>query len=495
MATQTLADWQKANPTYKVSYDKNTKTSTITDPTGNNINFASGQANDAYGITGQIQNGSNVVDVNKLMSALQAQANQNQQSQSMQPTQQAQAPSAYQNNTVDMINEQAREQMAAQAAAIQAARDKQVSEYNSQISQAPQTYQPLRNEASYAGAKNLQAANERMAAMGMYNSGDSVTAGIQVNAATQNNINQLNLQEQNLVNQLKKAIADANESANSQILQSNSEINAQKLQALINQSNADRDYNFQVDQTAYNRGQDTLNRTDKINEAMGYVNPTANETVPDNIRQQLAQYSNNYAAFINSTNDPTLKHYAQVLANEKIFSNPDLLAKYGEQFKTSAQKAQDLQNEANQLALKYQSQIYQGQIDEQTLKNEYQRLVNQGYPKQQAMELAVAQANINQSNASAAAAIMNARTNQDQLAWTKSPNNPANQKINSNSAFTIDDWAKTLDNEFLPKIDSSGNVVSSGITNNVEREKRILGLGLPSDMTKALYQRYNIPLP
>lgn len=495
MATQTLADWQKANPNYKVSYDSAKKMSTVTDPTGKSISFASGQANDAYGITGQIQNGSNVVDANKLMAALQAQASQGQQSQSMQPTQQIQTPSTYQTNASDMIEEQARQQMAAQAAAIQAARDKQVSEYNSQISQAPQTYQPLRNEASYAGAKNLQAANERMAAMGMYNSGDSVTAGIQVNAATQNNINALNLQEQNLVNQLKKAIADANESANSQILQSNSEINAQKLQALINQANADRDYNFQVDQTAYNRGQDALNRTDKINEAMGYVNPYANVVVPENIKQQLAPYANNYAAYAQANPNTELGNWANILGVQKLFANPDLLAKYGEKFKTSAQKAQDLQNEANQLALKYQSQIYQGQIDEQTLKNEYQRLVNQGYPKQQAMELAVAQANINQSNASAAAAIMNARTNQDQLAWAKSLNNPANQKINSNSAFTIDDWAKTLDNEFLPKIDSYGNVVSSGITNNVEREKRILGLGLPSDMTKALYQRYNIPLP
>ena len=482
MATQTLADWQKANPNYKVSYDSAKKMSTVTDPTGKSISFASGQANDAYGITGQIQNGSNVVDANKLMAALQAQANQGQQSQSMQPTQQVQTPSTYQTNASDMIEEQARQQMAAQAAAIQAARDKQVSEYNSQISQAPQTYQPLRNEASYAGAKNLQAANERMAAMGMYNSGDSVTAGIQVNAATQNNINALNLQEQNLVNQLKKAIADANESANSQILQSNSEINAQKLQALINQANADRDFNFQLDQTAYNRGQDALNRTDKVNEVMGYVNPTANETVPDNIRQQLAQYSNNYAAFINSTNDPTLKHYAQVLANEKIFSSPELLAKYGGQFKTAAQRQQDLDNLYRQKTFDYQVSR-DAVADTQWQKTFNLDMRQQTFAEAQAkIENGLAQQRINQESASQA--LQWAKFNADQ-----DPNSLDNQykraqidQLQGKGGLTYKDYV-TMGRDMLDK----GNYNSdTGTYSRMYNSSDVLAWvrGLPLDATQ-----------
>jgi hypothetical protein len=221
----TVQKFVTETPGYTASWDKNTNTSTVTDSYGNSINFASGKANDAYGVSGQLYNNSNVIDANKLKAAF--------------AQQQA-------NNPKSLIEQQAQQQMAAQAAAIQAARDRQVSDYNSQIAAAPQQYQPLRNEASYAGAKNLQAAKEVMAAQGLQNSGDNVSAQIQTNTATQNNINALNQDEQNLVNQLKKAISDANSAADVQTLQSNADINAQKLQSLLNQTNADRSYGLDV---------------------------------------------------------------------------------------------------------------------------------------------------------------------------------------------------------------------------------------------------------
>jgi hypothetical protein len=221
----TVQKFVAETPGYTASWDKNTNTSTVTDSYGNSINFASGKANDAYGVSGQLYNNSNVIDANKLKAAF--------------AQQQA-------NNPKSLIEQQAQQQMAAQAAAIQAARDRQVSDYNSQIAAAPQQYQPLRNEASYAGAKNLQAAKEVMAAQGLQNSGDNVSAQIQTNTATQNNINALNQDEQNLVNQLKKAISDANSAADVQTLQSNADINAQKLQSLLNQTNADRSYGLDV---------------------------------------------------------------------------------------------------------------------------------------------------------------------------------------------------------------------------------------------------------
>lgn len=221
----TVQDFVKDNAGYTASWDGGTKTSTVTDAYGNSINFASGKANDAYGVSGQLYNNSNVIDANKLKSAFSQQQMSNPRS---------------------LIEQQAQQQMSAQAAAIQAARDRQVSDYNAQIAEAPQRYQPLRNEASYAGAKNLQAAKEVMAAQGAYNSGDNVSAQIQTNTATQNDITSLSRDEQNLVNQLKRAISDANSAADVQTLQSNAEINAQKLQALLNQTNADRSYGLDV---------------------------------------------------------------------------------------------------------------------------------------------------------------------------------------------------------------------------------------------------------
>jgi hypothetical protein len=62
-------------------------------------------------------------------------------------------------------------------------------------------------------------------------------------------------------------------------------------------------------------------------------------------------------------------------------------------------------------------------------------------------------------------------------------------------SFTLDDWAKTLDAEFLPKTDSYGNILSPGVTDNVQREKRILDLNLDANMTAQLYKKYGIPIP
>jgi hypothetical protein len=270
----TVQDFVKDNQGYSATWNPTTKTSTVTDNYGNSINFASGKANDAYGVSGQLSNNSNVIDANKLKAAF---------------TQQQMS------NPKTLIEQQAQQQMAAQAAAIQAARDRQVSDYNSQIAAAPQQYQPLRNEASYAGAKNLQAAKEVMAAQGLQNSGDNVSAQIQTNTATQNNINALNQDEQNLVNQLKKAIADANSAADVQTLQSNADINAQKLQALLNQTNADRSYGLDVaGLTGTFNGQRTLagqqldTQNQQCNKQFGYQQQR--DKVQDNQWQQSFNY-------------------------------------------------------------------------------------------------------------------------------------------------------------------------------------------------------------
>lgn len=78
-------------------------------------------------------------------------------------------------------------------------------------------------------------------------------------------------------------------------------------------------------------------------------------------------------------------------------------------------------------------------------------------------------------------------------AYGKSQGTPTS--INNAVNFSIDDWGRTLDNEFIPKYDSYGEVINNAVTDQAAREQRILELGLPDDMTEALYKRYNIPLP
>jgi hypothetical protein len=61
--------------------------------------------------------------------------------------------------------------------------------------------------------------------------------------------------------------------------------------------------------------------------------------------------------------------------------------------------------------------------------------------------------------------------------------------------FTLDDWAKILDSEFLPKYDSYGNVIVQGISDKLTREQRILDLNLDEGLTEQLYKKYGIPIP
>ena len=398
--------------------------------------------------------------------------------------------------------------------ALKAQIQQSINNKQQQINGLPQKYQPQRNQSEVQKASDLRMMLEQSA-----NTGDRGGVGRQNALETQtagaNRLNTIDLQQQNEVAQLQNDIANLTLEGDIQSAQ----LAAQKLRDLLAQSNADRDYDLNVanltgnlngqrtlagqqldsqkDDTAYNRSQDALNRTDRLNEAMGYVNPTANVTVPSNIRQQLAQYSNDYTAYANANPNTELGYYARVLANEKVFSDPALLQKYGGQFKTAAQRQQDIEN-------LYRQKTFDYQVSRDTVADtQWQKAFNldmrkQTFSEAQAkIENGLAQQRINQEGASQA--LQWAKFNADQ-----DPNSLDNQlkriqidnaKNNSNSAFTIDDWAKTLDNEFLSKRDSSGAVVTPGITSNVEREKRILGLGLSADMTRALYQRYNIPLP
>lgn len=180
-------------------------------------------------------------------------------------------PPPQQDNT-SLINQMFADQQAAQAAKIKAATDRQVSDYNQQIGEAPQKYQPLRNEASLNGAVQANQIKEVMAAGGQGVSGKNLSAESANSASTSGQIAGYNLQEQNLVNSLKKAISDAQAAGDAETLASNATINANRIQSIINETNRQQDtansnywngknYNLQVGNALGSiNGQDTLEK-------------------------------------------------------------------------------------------------------------------------------------------------------------------------------------------------------------------------------------------
>jgi hypothetical protein len=229
-------------------------------------------------------------------------------------------------NIADMIRQQSESNKASIAAQLQKTRDLAVGGYNQKIGGLQGTYQPLRDAQDFQGAKNIKATNEQMANMGNTNSGDAITAQIQNRVGNENALNSLNQQQQSDKTNFENLIANANNAYNSDLTSSIMGIDAQKLQSLINQSNTDRSYDYQV-------GRDTVNDTN-------YNNATA--------------YS----------------HGRDVVADTGYNNG-----------------IQTMQGQSNQ-----------SQLIGQNLNNDYQTLVNNGYPAQQATAMAQAKANLTGAN-------------------------------------------------------------------------------------------------
>lgn len=106
-------------------------------------------------------------------------------------------------------------------------------------------------------------------------------------------------------------------------------------------------YNRQQNQAQfdYTKQQDAINNAFNQAQMTGYYNPYAGVQ----ISPEVYQYANDYQAEINrrrqtpDTSDDYLIPQLEAARAQKIFNSPDLLAQYGEQYKTPAQKARDLE--------------------------------------------------------------------------------------------------------------------------------------------------------
>lgn len=367
---------------------------------------------------------------------------------------------------------------------------------------------------SQVQAKNFA---EYLAQRGMTNNGSSAQAELMRNSTMQNNIVDLDRQKAQAYEDIARRTTQAQQAYANDSNSALAGIEANSLQNTINEwqrqqaQNAENErFNKQFD---YQKQQDALNRQDSINAEMGYVNPTGNVVVPDAIRKQLAPYANNYSAYAQANPNTELGRYAKVLANEKMFNSPDLLSKYGDAYKTSQQKANEWNQNFQTKQFDYQ-QERDKVADTQWQKTMDLNLRQQKFTEAQAkIENALSARRISQEGASQAIAWARLQADTDPMSLdnqiklksaglkavynsntkTYSYVSDPNAGSDKDSTFTLDDWSKVLDEEFSPKY-VDGRLVKNG-ADKYTMENRILGLGLSSDMTKAFYKRYDIPLP
>ncbi|OCZ54304.1 hypothetical protein [Dehalobacter sp. TeCB1] len=149
-----------------------------------------------------------------------------------------------QKDNSDQISQMYEQQKQAELAQLKQAIATNKASQQNIISNAPSQYQPLRDQASYNGYKNLGTLREMLANNGQQG-GVNRTEETQVNTATQNDINTLNAQQQQVIDQANKAIADLEASGSLQEAQIVAQNAAEKLQALTAESNRIQEANYQ----------------------------------------------------------------------------------------------------------------------------------------------------------------------------------------------------------------------------------------------------------
>lgn len=121
------------------------------------------------------------------------------------------------------------------------------------INKAPSQFNPLKDQASYQGAQNMNNLQELLANNGQQG-GVNRTEETQVNASTQNALNSLNQQQQDVIDTANKTIAQLQAAGSMQEAQAVAQNASDKLKALTDEAN-------RVDSATYSRAQDAFNNS------------------------------------------------------------------------------------------------------------------------------------------------------------------------------------------------------------------------------------------
>ena len=285
-----------------------------------------------------------------------------------------------------LIGQQFDSQLASAQAALKASIAESMAGYNKTIADAPGQYQPLRDQASYAGAQNGQNLNEMLANNGQQG-GVNRTEQTQVNSATENNINTLNTAQQKVISDANASISGLQAKGDMQGAQLIADNANAKMAALIAESNRvegqtysrgqDATKNAQIDAAAaYTKSQDTINNTGKL------ADGTLTMAGKTNSAQLAASTASTAYQTLINLNYP----------KEEAIKMSQAIASYN---------GTNLDNNAKSIANKYAPLIAQGAIDGGKLTNGYQALVNAGYSASQAADIALKYAQVGSTNATA----------------------------------------------------------------------------------------------
>ena len=215
-----------------------------------------------------------------------------------------------------------KEQMKALRAQIQAGIARAKGQYSNIISQAPQTYQPLRNQVSLSKEQQLQALRESLANQGN-SGGTGRQAMLGISTAAENQLGDINLQQQNVIDEATRGIADIEQQGQFQESQLTAELAAQKLRELLAQ-----------EQRAGEMAEDTR----RFDVDFELRQQAEKDKAADALRKQfidtIGQYANEYQARINelqNDGDPSNDWQIPYLKTARQGKIDDAMAKWQEQ--------------------------------------------------------------------------------------------------------------------------------------------------------------------
>ena len=302
----------------------------------------------------------------------------------------------------DAIKALATTQKAAALAGLSSAHDKNLSDLSAANGKIEPAYYNQRNATStdsQLAAKNFA---EYLAQHGENNangiSGTNAQSDISNNVALQGNLGSLATSEAGAYADNAKQVGDTNVAYNNDIASSNANIDATSMASLIQaqqtynaaklaQANTDRGFNYQTGRDVVTDANNTWNQ----NNTVAQQNQQQANTVwgQNNTTQQQAQQQANTVWGQNNTTQQQALDQANTQWNQN---------------NTTVQQAQqNAINVAGLTGMYNDKQTMQGasnaaNVTGQNLQNDYQTLVNNGYPAQQALAMAQAKASITGAN-------------------------------------------------------------------------------------------------
>lgn len=214
-----------------------------------------------------------------------------------------------------------------------------------------------------------------------------------------------------------------------------------------------------ADDRAYQKQQDAITNNMNTAQLTGYYNPYAGVQ----ISPEVEQYANDYQAEINrrratpDTNDDYLIPQLEAARANKVFSSPELLSQYGDQYKTIAQKQRDLENEL--AILEYEASMNPNSpenarkiLELQKLQTEIDMLTNYG-PREQELKLQEIQSRIDENKAQAAKARSDSSKSSSGYTFNDYIKIGLDMKNKGNNNAIRNEYGDIIGNEYKPVYD------------------------------------------